>query len=249
MKNDSLGNDHGLERWVDDRLAGRIPGSDWQPDASQAFARFQQASHSNQAHGRAWTFVVAGAMVISVSLAAFPATRVFAQRCVSACLAESGKVTALLMGTPAGSNGFVKPGTRNLAADFTLSDASGRPVTLSEFRGKVVLLNFWATWCVPCTAEIPLLVGFEQQYHDRGFEVLGVALDEDGWKSVKPFLEAKHVNYPVMIADDTIARAYGGLEAVPMTLIIDKSGRIAATHVGICKENECEADIQALLKE
>jgi peroxiredoxin len=249
MRNDNLGNDPDLERWVDDHLAGRRAAGEWQPDASQAFIRFQQASRRKRAQARAYTFVVAGALATSVSLAAFPATRVFAQRCVSACLTESSKVRALLGGTPAGSNVFVKSGKRSLASDFTLTDASGRPVTLSGFRGKVVLLNFWATWCVPCGAEIPLLVGFEQQYRDRGFEVLGVSLDEDGWKSVKPFLEAKHVNYPMMIGDAAIARAYGGIEAVPMTLIIDKSGRIAATHIGIFKRDECEADIQAVLNE
>ena len=249
MKNANPGNDHDLERWVADRLAGRLPGGEWQPDASQAFGRFQQARRRKQAHARAWTFVVAGALATSVSLAAFPATRVFAQHCVSACLTESSKVRQFLAGTPSGSNVFVTSGKRSRAADFTLADASGRTVTLSDFRGKVVLLNFWATWCVPCGAEIPLLVGFEQQYHERGFEVLGVSLDEDGWKSVKPFIEAKHVNYPVMIGDGDIARAYGGLQAVPMTLIIDKSGRIAATHLGICKKDEYEADIRAVLSE
>jgi peroxiredoxin len=136
-----------------------------------------------------------------------------------------------------------------IAPDFTLSDATGRVVTLSDFRGKVVLLNFWATWCVPCSAEVPLLVEFQREYRDRGFEVLGVSLDEDGWKSVKPYIDARHVNYPVMIGNGDIARAYGGLESVPMTLIIDKSGRIAVTHVGLCRKDEYEADIRAVLNE
>ena len=102
---------------------------------------------------------------------------------------------------------------------------------------------------MPCRAEVPLFVEFQQEYRDRGFEVLGVSLDEDGWKSVKPYIDARHVNYPVMIGNGDIARAYGGLESVPMTLIIDKSGRIAATHVGLCRKDEYEADIRAVLNE
>jgi cytochrome c biogenesis protein CcmG/thiol:disulfide interchange protein DsbE len=136
-----------------------------------------------------------------------------------------------------------------MAADFTLTDASGAAIRLSDFRGKVVLLNFWATWCVPCSAEVPLLVGLRQEYRHKGFEVLGVSLDEDGWKSVRPYIEERHVNYPVVLVNDDLARAYGGLDSVPLTLIIDKSGHIAARHLGLCRKDEYEADIQAVLSE
>jgi cytochrome c biogenesis protein CcmG/thiol:disulfide interchange protein DsbE len=251
MKNGDIGNDHesDLERWVEDRLADRLPGPEWQPNAAQALARFQAARRAKGKHARTWTWAVAGALATSFSLAAFPTTRVFAQRCLSVCLAESSKARQFFTGSPSATNAFVRAGNRTMASDFTLIDASGRPVKLSDFRGKVVLLNFWATWCVPCGAEVPLLVEFEQRYRDRGFEVLGVSLDEDGWKSVRPFIEAKHVNYPIMIGDGEIARAYGGLQSVPMTLIVDRSGHIAATHLGLCRTDEYEADIQAVLNE
>lgn len=251
MKNNEVSRhpEHDLERWTEDRLASHVPDHDWQPDASRAFARFQQARLSKRTRGRARTWVIGVALATSLSVAAFPATRVFAQHCVSACVTGSSRIGQFFSGSPTPTNVFVKPGDRIPAADFALTDASGHSIKLSDFRGKVVLLNFWATWCIPCGAEIPWFVGFQQQYRDRGFEVLGVSLDDDGWKSVKPYIEARHVNYAVMIGNDEIAQAYGGLESVPMTLIIDKSGRIAATHVGLCRKDEYEADIQAVLNE
>jgi cytochrome c biogenesis protein CcmG/thiol:disulfide interchange protein DsbE len=237
------------ERWSDDILAARF--HEWQPDVARAFAQFQNGRREKQSFRRAWLWVAA-ALATSVSLAAFPSTRVFAQRCVSACLAGSSGVREFLTGgvsTTAPKNTFAKPGHRMAAPDFALTDASGRAVKLSDFRGKVVLLNFWATWCAPCGAEVPLLVGFQREYRDRGLQVLGVSLDEDGWKSVRPYIEKRQVNYPVMIGNGDIARAYGGLESVPTTVIVDKTGRIAATHLGLCRKDEYEADIQAVLNE
>lgn len=136
-----------------------------------------------------------------------------------------------------------------MAPDFTLNDASGKPVTLSEFRGKVVLLNFWATWCAPCRVEIPWFTEFQKTYGDRDFVVLGVSLDEDGWKSVKPYMEEKRMSYRVMIGNDDLARLYGGLNSLPTTLIIDRSGRIAVTHVGLCNRSEYVAGVKTLFHE
>src|SRR5262245_32988675 len=91
--------------------------------------------------------------------------------------------------------------SRQAAPDFTLSDANGNPVTLSAHKGRVVLLDFWATWCEGCKTEIPWYMEFQDKYKERGLSVLGVSLDEDGWKSVKPFLAENKLNYPVVIGD------------------------------------------------
>src|SRR5271155_4161003 len=88
---------------------------------------------------------------------------------------------------------------RKAAANFALADANGAPVKLSDYKGKVVLLNFWATWCGPCKVEIPWFIEFEKTYKDRGFATLGVSLDEDGWESVKPYIAQKKINYRVVI--------------------------------------------------
>jgi peroxiredoxin len=132
--------------------------------------------------------------------------------------------------------------------DFTLNDASGHPVRLSDFRGKVVLLNFWTTSCRQCDSEIPWFQEFQQTYRD-GLVVLGVSLDKDGWASARPYLEGRKINYRVMVGGDEVARLAGGARSIPTTLIIDKSGRIAVTHRGFCSKSEYEADTQALLAE
>ena len=142
----------------------------------------------------------------------------------------------------------MKADDRRMARDFVLDDASGKPVRLSDFRGKVVLLNFWATWCAPCAAEIPWFMEFQKAHQDAGFTTLGVSLDEDGWSAVKPYIDGRRINYRVMVGNDDVAQLYGAT-SLPTTFIIDKSGRIAATHVGLCSKSEYEADIKALLDE
>jgi len=137
---------------------------------------------------------------------------------------------------------------RKLAPDFTLTDANGSPVKLSDYRGKVVLLNFWATWCGPCQLEIPWFEEFEQQYKSKGFEVLGVSMDDDGWSAVKPYIAEHKVNYRVLLGNESVSELYGGLDALPTTFIIDREGKFAfAPHIGLAGKNEYLSEIQSLL--
>jgi peroxiredoxin len=136
---------------------------------------------------------------------------------------------------------------RKPAPNFTLKDASGASVELSSYRGKVVLLNFWATWCGPCELEIPWFVEFEQQYRSKGFEVVGVSMDDDGWPAVKPFIAAKKINYRILLGDDSVTQLYGGVDALPTSFMIDRNGRIAAVHVGLAGKDEYSNEIQTLI--
>src|SRR5579884_1324538 len=101
--------------------------------------------------------------------------------------------------------------SRKPAPDFTLTDSNGAKVKLSEYRGKVVLLNFWATWCGPCQVEIPWFIKFQREYKDKDFVVLGVSDDDDGWKAVRPFISSEHINYRVLMANEQVALLYGGI--------------------------------------
>lgn len=136
---------------------------------------------------------------------------------------------------------------RRPAPDFVLKDADGKVVKLSDYKGKVVLLNFWATWCGPCKIEIPWFVEFEQNHRDKGFAVLGVSMDEDGWEAVKPYVAANKVNYRMVIGDDMTAQKYGGVESLPTSFLIDREGRIAAVHIGLVSKKVYQDDIAQLL--
>ena len=238
-------------RWMDEHLAKLDPEPDWQPNSSHGLARLKQQADAERAHQRLrlqrWGWITAATAATSVSLMAFPETRAFAQRCASACVSESTRVKHFLMGAPA-IHSVVTEG-RAPAPDFTLVDAAGQTVRLSDFRGKVVLLNFWATWCLPCRTEIPWFTEFQRTYGDRGFAVLGVSMDDDGWTSVRPYMESAKVNYRMMIGNENVTGLFGGVTALPATLIIDKSGRIAMTHTGICERSAYESEIRSILAE
>jgi len=136
---------------------------------------------------------------------------------------------------------------RKHAPDFALKDASGKLVHLADYRGKVVVLDFWATWCNPCAVEIPWFMEFQRKYKDRGFEVLGVSMDDDGWKAITPFVERRKINYRVVLGDDKTGDLYGGLEALPTTFVIDRYGRIASVHVGLAGKKDFADAIEKLL--
>jgi len=142
----------------------------------------------------------------------------------------------------------VKPDKeRKNAPDFSLKDADGKTVRLSDYKGKVVLLDFWATWCGPCKIEIPWLKDFQRKYKDKGFAVIGISMDEEGWQVVKPFVSEAGINYRIVIGDDSTAQLYGGVDALPTAFVIDREGRIAAVHVGLTSKSEIQNGIEEIL--
>ena len=137
---------------------------------------------------------------------------------------------------------------RKTAPNFTLSDSKGAAVRLSDYKGKVVLLDFWATWCHGCKTEIPWYMEFQNKYKDKGLAVIGVSMDDDGWKSVKPFLEEQKMNYAVVIGNEALAKLYS-VDALPVTLLIDRNGKIAVSHVAMVEKDAFEKEIRALLQD
>ncbi len=154
---------------------------------------------------------------------------------------------ALLLGVAAEAAVTI-PKDRKPAPEIALKDASGATVRLSSLRGKVVLLDFWATWCGGCKVEIPWFMEFQQSMGQRGLAVLGVSMD-DGWDVLRPYLQQHRFNYPVVLGDEHTAGLYGGVDALPMTLLIDREGRIAAVHTGLGSREGFRNEIAELLDE
>ena len=130
-----------------------------------------------------------------------------------------------------------------MAPDWQLNTLDGKRVKLSDFKGKVVILNFWATWCAPCRVEIPGFVMLQKKYGDKGLAVIGVSVDEQGPEVVKKFVKRFGMNYPVVMGNEKIAEAYGGIVAIPTTFVIDREGRIAGKHLGYEDKETFEKEI------
>jgi thiol-disulfide isomerase/thioredoxin len=135
-----------------------------------------------------------------------------------------------------------------VAPDFSLVTLDGKPAKLSDFRGKAVLLNFWATWCEPCKIEMPWFVDFQKQYGPQGLQIVGVAMDDADTKDIAKFAQDMHVDYPILVGKDdqreSIANAYGGVQFLPETLYLDRDGKILNKMFGLVNRSEIEDNIK-----
>lgn len=135
----------------------------------------------------------------------------------------------------------------SVAPQFTLKDIDGKSVSLNDYKNKVIILDFWATWCPPCREEIPDFIALQNEYGKKGLQIIGIAVDRDGIKSVKPFYENMGMNYPVLLTDGKVESKYGGIRAIPTTFIIDKKDSIAKKYVGFRSKATFEKEIKELL--
>ena len=133
-----------------------------------------------------------------------------------------------------------------MAPDFSLPELAGGQLTLSAYRGKVVLLDFWATWCDPCREEIPRFVDLQNKYGNRGLQIIGVSMD-DGPDPVRDFYQHFKMNYPVVMGNAKTGELYGGVLGLPIAYLIGRDGRIHAKHIGATNSSVFEKEIVNLL--
>jgi peroxiredoxin len=208
------------DKWVDEQL--RAAEEEWAPDVNAGLALLKQ--RRAQRERRIVTSVTAVGIVLIVAGASLVA------------FLERGGVSA--------ADRVLKD--RQSAPDFALKDATGATVRISNYRKKVVLVNFWATWCHGCQMEIPWFMELQNKYKDKGLMVIGVSMDDDGFKSVAPFCTMKGMKYPVVIGSAELAKRYG-VESMPETVLVDGSGKIAAMHTGVVDKKVLEREIRTLL--
>jgi thiol-disulfide isomerase/thioredoxin len=139
---------------------------------------------------------------------------------------------------------------------IAIKDVEDKDVSLEQYKGQVVLVNFWATWCEPCKIEIPWMIEFQNKYKDRGFTILGLSMDDEGKKVVAPFLQTERfdvngqkeaVNYPILLANDSIAEQFGGLIGLPTSMLFTREGKKIKTIVGLVNHDDIEKAITSLL--
>jgi peroxiredoxin len=180
---------------------------------------------------RRWTLAAAGA--VGLGLAALP---FMSPNAVETAAAPNPAAAA------------VCDGKSKRAPDFVLKDMAGKDVRLSDYKGKVVLINFWATWCGPCKYEIPIFVELQQRFGPQGLAFLGISVD-DPVESLRPFASEYKMNYPVLVGNgrEDVQEAYGPMFGIPVTIVVGRDGTICTRYFGLRAKERFESDIKALL--
>jgi peroxiredoxin len=143
--------------------------------------------------------------------------------------------------------GSQTPLLADAAPAWELKDIKGNTVKLSDFKGKVVIVDFWATWCPPCRAEIPHFVKLQDKYAKQGLVIVGISVDEGGAEVVSSFAKANKINYPIALGNQDVAEQYGATDGIPTTFVIDRKGNVIAKHLGFTDPDIFENEIKSVL--
>ncbi len=204
--------------------------------------------------------VVLGLVLVILAVFAWAGWANYEYRKQAAEKQLASAATAELVPSAGDPQATLTPMVGKPAPPFSLENLAGKKVSLDDYKGKAVLINFWATWCGPCKVETPWLVELRNQYAPKGFEILGISAegddlapgDKEGWAhdkaAIGDFVQRMHMPYPVLIDGDSLAKPYGGLDAMPTSFFVDRTGKVVAATMGITSKSDIEANIQKALQ-
>jgi thiol-disulfide isomerase/thioredoxin len=242
-------------RWVDERLATLSPDPEWQPNLTRGFARFRELRDGGRKRNRIRGLAAAAvAAVVGLSLVTtLRAPRVFAERCLNYCSevlsADRSTSSPVQVGGRSG-------GQTGEEARLLLPGLDGTDVTLEQYKGKVVLVNFWATWCQPCRVEIPWLIEFNEKYGPQGLVVIGVAMDDGGKRVVEPWIGSQAfqvngrpgmMNYKIVLGSEAVADRFGGMIGLPTSFLYARDGKRVKTIIGLLNHDDLQKAIEGQL--
>ncbi len=187
-----------------------------------------------------WMLIALGLAIAMTAIAWLPMRSTSDGRAATANAEGQGTTGGRTIGCAANA--------RPAKLDFTLKDMYGRDVKLADFKGKVLLINFWATWCGPCQAEIPAFVDLQNKYKKQGLEVVGISVDDE-MKQLEPFAKEFNVNYPLLVGRDRddVTEAYGPMAGIPVTVLVGRDGRMCYRRLGLADPEQVEREIKSLL--
>lgn len=189
-------------------------------------------------------------MIVGISMLLWAGWHNLRERRLAMQQAQQNRVT--LTPAPGGDGSAEKPeGTPRLrgkaAPAFSLTSLDGKKVSLAQYRGRPVLVNFWATWCAPCKLEMPWFEDLRKQYEAQGFEVLGIAEDDASKDEIAKAAKKTGVSYPILLTDGKVAPAYGGVDYLPMSFYVDRNGVVVEETAGLASKDEVEANIRKIV--
>lgn len=150
-------------------------------------------------------------------------------------------------GLSASQSSLPAPATSDIMPEFALDAINGGTFDSSAQEGRVLIFNFWATWCAPCRVEIPDLIELQEEFGGDQFEIVGISIDMDGDTVVKEFVDEMNINYPILIDDGEIANAFGGVFALPTTFVVDKQGKITHRTIGLFPVDSIKEELAAMI--